>query len=111
MNAIVTVKRGGLYLSKEIVDRYFAGLEGVVLQRRGADLAVLPVRHAPSGGYLLKRRNAVGDRVVSAADFFRAHGIDDAIELQAPTRWDSAIAGLCAAGVFANAPTTANEYV
>lgn len=97
----VIVKRGSLYLPGEIYNRYFANLEGVILQRRGDDLVVLPVQHVPSGGYLLKRRNAAGDRVVTAADFFRSQGIDDDAECCAATRWDSAAAGLCADAVFA----------
>lgn len=106
MNATVTVKRGSVYLPKGVYERYFAGLEGVALQRAGDDLIVLPVRHAPSGGYLLKRRNAIGDRVVSAADFFRAHGVEDERELHPETSWDVTASGLRASGVFAGAPTT-----
>lgn len=103
MTPTVTVKRGSLYLSKEMCDRYFAGLDGVVLQRRDDDLLVLPVRHAAAGGYLLKRRNVAGDRVVSAADFFRGHGIEDDRELHPQTRWDETAAGLYASGVFGGA--------
>lgn len=97
----VIVRRGSLYLPREVYDNYFANLDGVVLQRRGDDLVVLPVQHAASGGYLLKRRNAAGDRVVTAADFFRSQGVDDDAERCAATRWDSAAAGLRADALFA----------
>ncbi len=43
-------------------------------------MLVLPVRYAASGGYVLKIRNAAGDRVVDAGDFFRDHGLDDGAE-------------------------------
>lgn len=98
--ATVTVKRGSLYLAREIYDRYFPGLETVILLRRDDDLLILPVRHAAAGGYLLKLRNGVGDRVVSAPDFFREHGIDEAAELCLPVEWSNERAALCASCVF-----------
>ena len=55
--------------------RHFAGLEGVILLRRDNDILILPVRNNAAGGYLLKLRNSAGDRVVNAADFFRAQAI------------------------------------
>lgn len=94
--ATVTVKRGSLYISRALYDRYFAGVEAVILLGRGRDLLILPVRHAAAGGYLLKLRNSAGDRVVQAGDFFQAHGIGDETELILPVVWDREIAGLCA---------------
>ena len=70
----MTVKRGSLYLAREVYDRYFAGLEAVILLRRDDDLLILPVRHAASGGYLLKLRNGAGDRVVERAGFLSRAG-------------------------------------
>jgi hypothetical protein len=92
----LTVKRGSLYISRAVYDRYFAGVEAVILLARGEDLLVLPVRHAAAGGYLLKLRNSAGDRVVKAGDFFQAHGIGDDAELTLTVVWDRDIAGLCA---------------
>jgi len=100
MTPAITVRRGDLYLSSEIYESYFAGLTGVVLQRRGVDLLMLPVRHPPSGGYLLKHRNARGDRVVSAGDFFRAQEIENHTEIQAPIRRDTSEAGLLLGNIF-----------
>ncbi|WP_119458730.1 hypothetical protein [Rhodospirillaceae bacterium SYSU D60014] len=100
MTSGVTVTRGSLYLPKEVYDRYFAGVEAVVLQRRSEDLMVLPVRHAPAGGYLLKRRNARGDRVVSAPEFFRSQGVDDDREIDSTIQWDAAASALLAGGLF-----------
>jgi len=99
-SASVTLKRGSLYLSREVYDLYFSGLEAIILLRREDDLLILPVRHAAAGGYLLKLRNGAGDRVVNAPDFFRAHGIDDAIERDLPVVWAAQSAALAAAGVF-----------
>lgn len=85
---IIQVRRGGLYLSRELCERYFAGLETVILLRRDVHLLILPVRHAAAGGYLLKRRNSAGDRVVLAPDFFREHGLDDLVEREFAVCWD-----------------------
>jgi hypothetical protein len=98
--ATVTLKRGGLYLSRSVYERYFAGLETIVLIRRERDLLLLPVRHAAAGGYLLKRRNGAGDRVVNAPDFFRAQGFDDETAREFVVAWDSKRAALVAADVF-----------
>lgn len=100
MTSCVTVARGNLYLPKEVYDHYLAGLEAVILHRQGSDLMILPVRHAPAGGYILKVRNASGDRVVSAPNFFRSEGIEDEMPLSATTRWDATAVGLRATGVF-----------
>jgi hypothetical protein len=104
MTAAVTLGRGSLHLSLEIYRAHFAGLEGVILQRRGDDLLILPVRNAPSGGFLLKVRNARGDRIVCAADFFRSQGIEDDVETELTMRWDPAVAGLRADAVFPASP-------
>lgn len=98
--AIVTLKRGSLYLSRELCDRYFHNLEGIVLLRRDADLMILPVRHAAAGGYFMKVCNAAGDRVVTAPDFFRDHGLEDDVEREVPVIWSAARAALVAVGSF-----------
>jgi hypothetical protein len=98
--AMVTVKRGSLYLDRALYDRYFPGLEAVVLLRRDNGLLILPVRHAASGGYLLKLRNGAGDRVVSAPDFFREHGVEDGVEREIPVVWNTEQAGLWSPDAF-----------
>ncbi|MER8465836.1 hypothetical protein [Mesorhizobium sp. M1396] len=96
----VQIRRGGLYLSVATYDRYFAGLDTVVLLRRENDLVILPVHHAASGGYLLKRLSAAGDRVVFAPDFFREHGLEDDFDGEFCVGWDSAQAALVAKTAF-----------
>jgi hypothetical protein len=98
--ASVTVRRGSLYLASAVYDRYFPGLDAVVLLRREDDLLILPVRHAASGGYLLKRRNGAGDRVVSAPDFFREQEIGEDVELCLQVAWSPEKAALCAVDAF-----------
>jgi hypothetical protein len=98
--ATIHLRRGRLYLERALCERYFAGLQALVLLRRDDDLVLMPVRHAAAGGYVLKQRNAAGDRVVDAADFFRQHGIGDAAELTLAVAWKPELAGLNAAGAF-----------
>jgi hypothetical protein len=96
----VTLRRGSLYLSRATCERYFAGLDTIILSRRGASLLILPVRNAAAGGCLLKMRNGAGDRVVNAPDFFREQGIDDQAERELPVSWDASQAGLVAGNAF-----------
>lgn len=96
----VKLKRGALYIDRAIYDRYFAGLTAVILLRRECDLLILPVRNAAAGGYLLKVRNAAGDRIVDAADFFREHGAGALDERELPITWNTELAALRAVAVF-----------
>jgi hypothetical protein len=98
--ATLTLRRGSLYLSREVYDRYFPGLETIILLRRGDDLMILPVRHAAAGGYVLKLRNSAGDRVVHAPDFFREHHIDESSERTLAVQWSSESAGVVATDAF-----------
>ncbi len=100
MSQSVILRSGGLYLSYELCRRYFAGLDSVILLRRDEDLWILPVRHAAAGGYLLKLRNSAGDRVVNAADFFRAQGLDVESARAAPVTWSRERGALVAPSVF-----------
>jgi hypothetical protein len=101
MNDIsVTLKGGSLYLACATCERFFAGLETIILLRREDDLLILPVRHAAAGGYLLKRRNGAGDRVVTAPDFFRENGIADGEERALPVAWSATFAALRSKDAF-----------
>lgn len=97
----VELRRGSLYLSSDVYERYFQDLAAVILLRRENDLLILPVRHAAGGGYLLKLRNAAGDRVVNAMDFFREHGFEDADEATLTVAWSTSDAALKATDAFA----------
>jgi hypothetical protein len=103
----VRIARGGLYLSAGLCADLFAGLEAVVLLRRACDLMVLPVRLAAAGGYLLKQRNAAGDRRVEAADFLRLEGIADEADFAPAWAWEEEAAALCLAEVFVAMATDA----
>lgn len=96
----IILRRGGVYLTAALCRRYFHGLDSVILMRRGADLVIMPVRHAASGGYLLKLRNAAGDRVINAPDFLRSHGLNEGAEAELDAVWSRELAGLVAQNAF-----------
>jgi hypothetical protein len=98
--SVIRVARGALYLSYQTYDRYFTGLDAVILLRRETDLCIMPVRHAPAGGYLLKLRNSRGDRVVHAPDFLREHGIDENAAMQLSVAWSTDRGALIAFDAF-----------
>ena len=98
---LLTIRRGALYFTRDVYDRFFLGLENVVVLRDGDDLVVLPVRQPAAGGYVIKLRTAAGDRTVHAADFFRDNGLDDSVELILPATWSESRAALVAYAAFA----------
>lgn len=99
----VSIRRGSLYVSVSVYERYFAGLDAVILLRRDDDLHIMPVRNTAGGGYLLKLRNTSGDRIVDAMDFFRGHGLDEFTEYSFEVRWNSDLSALTAQNAFKSA--------
>jgi hypothetical protein len=98
--AVVTIRRGSVHVARAVYDRYFAGLEAVILLRREDDLHILPVRDAAAGGFLLKRRNSAGDRVITAAEFLRRQGLADEFEGEMAAIWSSQHAALVVPAAF-----------
>ncbi len=96
----VVLTRGSLYLSCALYEKYFAGLDAVILLNRDDHLYIMPVRNTSGGGYLLKLRNSSGDRVIIAPDFFREHGLDDFQERDIDVSWDQDMAALKADALF-----------
>jgi len=90
----VTLRRGSLHLDAEIYQRYFAGLDAVILLVRDDHLYVMPVRNMAGGGYLLKLRNNAGDRIINAMDFFREHGFNNFESKKLDVKWDQEMAAL-----------------
>jgi len=98
--SMIKIRGGSIYLDAETYERYFHGLEGVILQRREDNLLILPVHHAAAGGYLLKIRNSAGDRVVNAMDFLGNHGLGSDTEISTPVFWSRENAALIASDIF-----------
>lgn len=92
--ASILLRGGRLYFTPETCERHLAGSAAVALIRSGADLLILPVRHAASGGYLLKLRSSRGERVAAAQDFFRAQGVGDDVFWSGEAVWEEQRAAL-----------------
>ncbi|MEW6353795.1 MAG: hypothetical protein AB1469_05800 [Pseudomonadota bacterium] len=98
----VTVARGNLYLARELCDAYFPGTNSVALLEREGCLLIVPLIAESSGGLLLKVRNARGDRMLHAQEFFRARGyVEDDEERNCPVLWRAEVAALEIMGIFA----------
>jgi hydrogenase maturation protease len=72
--------RGNFYLSREFCDAHFPQAASVALLVRGEDVLIVPLAPQSAGGLLLKQRNARGDRVIHAQEFFREHGFAEDFE-------------------------------
>lgn len=97
----IAIRRGGIYIDAADFDRFFSGIEAVVLIRGDGDLHVLPLRLQAGGGLIVKRRNRAGDRVVDAAEFLRAQGIGDEFDIELDGEWSDAAAALIIGRLFA----------
>ena len=88
------VRNGSLYLDLELYQTYFNGLESVILVKQCKKILILPVMHPGGGGTLIKIRNARGDRVIRAQEFFRDHGLDEFVDQILPAQWNAEMAAL-----------------
>lgn len=70
---------GRLHLSNVAYERHLRDCVSVGLLARDGDWLLLPLR-AGAGGLQVKLRNAAGDRVIEAQEFFRAQGLEDSEE-------------------------------
>lgn len=91
----VTVARGNIYLSREIHEICLKEANCVALLARDDSLLIVPLMKDSAGGLLLKIRNARGDRVIHAQEFFRAQGLAEDFETRAVrARWSAEAAAL-----------------
>ena len=98
--AQVGLRQRRLYIARSVYDAHFCGGSTAILLHKENDLLVLPVRHTASGGYVLKIRNAAGDRVIDAGDFFRDHGLEDGARWEGEYSWCETSGGLRLYEVF-----------
>lgn len=91
----VAVARGSIYLTREICDAYFEAIQSVALIVRDDKLLIVPLIQESAGGLILKVRNARGDRVIQAQEFFRDKGFAEDFEEQTiAVSWNSEWAAL-----------------
>lgn len=90
----VHVRHGNLYLEASLYKKYFPDLQSAILMKKDTTLFILPVINANAGGLLMKIRNAQGDRVIHAQEFFRDNAIDESLDQLVPVFWDRNSSGL-----------------
>jgi len=89
----LTFKNGNLYIDSSLYETYFSSINSVVLLKKDALFLLMPVQQA-GGGLLLKIKNAKGDRIVHAIEFFQQHGIDTGEEKILDVEWNAELAAL-----------------
>jgi hypothetical protein len=95
----VLVARGNFYLSRETCDRYFPGIVSVALLARDDAVWIVPLAGQSAGGLILKQRNARGDRVIHAQEFFRNNGMLEEFDMRTmPVQWSAEAAALIVGG-------------
>ena len=76
----------------------------MALVARDDGVLIVPLMGQPAGGPLLKQRNARGDRVVHAQEFFRSHELPEEMEPRTmPVHWSKNAAALLVSGLTAAA--------
>ena len=91
----ITVARGNIYLSRELCDTYLSDIISVALLAREDKVFILPLTRESGGGLLLKIRNARGDRLIHAQEFFRENGFaEQTEERMVPVHWSLESAAL-----------------
>lgn len=73
-NEIIAIDSGKIYLSAQLVSKYFSGISTVAVVIKDRHLHIFPVHGL--GGYLLKIHNSVGNCVIGATDVLSAHGLE-----------------------------------
>lgn len=90
-----TVARGNIYLLRETCDTYLNGIQAVALVERKHRILIVPLIQESGGGLLLKIRNARGDRVIHAQEFFRQNDfVEDFLERDVSVGWNTEDAAL-----------------
>jgi len=89
----ITLKNGNLYLDSELYNTYFKSINAVALLKQESTFLIMPVQQA-GGGLLLKIKNAKGDRIVHAIEFFQQYIVitDEVISLD--VEWNSELCAL-----------------
>ncbi len=75
----IEVRAGRVHIPIEVYERALPGCPALALLVRDGQWLLLPLLGG-AGGLQIKIRNARGDRVVEAQEFFRGQGLEDTDE-------------------------------
>lgn len=90
----IRIKGGSLYLSVDLYQKYFTGLESAALLDRDGKTVLMPLQPGAGGGLLMKIMNAKGDRVIHAQEYLQFIGVGNDRDVIAEAHWDSSLMGL-----------------
>lgn len=62
----ITLDGGSIRITAAIYEQYFAPAQSCIILIDKYIISIMPVHNAANGGYLLKQKNALGDRIVTA---------------------------------------------
>lgn len=93
-NNSISIKKGKIYLSQEIYNKYFAGSNSAALIDWHGQLLLMPVVSEAQGGLLIKVINSRGDRVVDAVDVLRRLQLSEDACYDCAAQWSTEMAGL-----------------
>lgn len=97
----IAIARGNIYLSREVYDTYLPGVVSVALLARDGTVLIVPLIQQSAGGLLLKQRNARGDRVIHAQEFFRMMDLPEDFRWRTmPAYWSQEAAALVVSGLI-----------
>lgn len=85
----IRLRGGSLYLDAALCARYLDGIQAVALWRDEGGAYLIPLTMVGTGGYLLKIRNARGDRVVDCPEFVTQLGFSAEAESVLRVCWDA----------------------
>jgi len=89
----IRLSNGNLYLDSELYETYFNSIQSVALLERESLFLMMPVQQA-GGGLLLKIKNAKGDRMVHAIEFFQQYGLEAEQDKMIDVTWSSELCAL-----------------
>lgn len=90
----VRIANGSVYLDAEVYSEFFGGRDAVAVAVRDGRIALFPVSGTGAGGSLAKVRNARGDRVIVAREFFRSIDLDQPRSHELAAEWNPELAAL-----------------
>lgn len=91
--ATITYNQGSLYLDRDVYETYLGTYGAAVLLQRDDRTYLVPVQQA-AGGLLIKIRNANGDRVINAQEFFQHHNLNPPPNTPIEHTWNSELHAL-----------------
>ncbi len=90
----VSIRQGSFYLSAELYEHYFPGVQSNALTSKNGQMALVSLQERGGGGLLVKIRNARGDRVIHAREFLLEQRVGEFEEHELSAEWNADLMAL-----------------